>query len=359
MFASSISFTWERPTQPDAFVWEECAFVEREDKTIKGVLTNGLRADFENDMRQAVALVAKPDTPFERYAPLRDALALYRILAETEPTLEGILGFARSYGRLGKGIERPTVNDRSVELGESGRAQVEVVHSYVEPLAHWQTFIVYLRELVRIWDCVQAGNRKALAKVLRWEETIRHIVHEIDWHSKEFAKLLEDWHAARATGGYSGLGTWHRIFEDLPSFFSGLEPLDPKDPIELGTVWVLRCLAVGMEKLVTLQPRRDVVRERIVLDYQPISLLGAIYLQFALAINQETPARRCGACGRWFEVAPDRSRADRTTCSGTCRTRLHRARRRRAKRLRAAGNSLQHIAAKMETDVKTIKKWLE
>jgi hypothetical protein len=126
----------------------------------------------------------------------------------------------------------------------------------------------------------------------------------------------------------------------------------------LGTVWLLRSFSFSMRKLIGLEPRWDASCGRVVLQNTPLSLLGAIYLQFVLAINNVTSSRRCEACGRWFEVAPDRSRSDRTTCSGTCRTRIYRDRQDRARRLFAKGKKPKQIAKELGSDENTIKKWI-
>src|SRR5262249_22018611 len=54
---------------------------------------------------------------------------------------------------------------------------------------------------------------------------------------------------------------------------------------------------------------------RTVFQDMPLSLLGAIYLQFAHAVAGNRPSRRCEVCGRSFELDPAKTRADRRTCS--------------------------------------------
>jgi hypothetical protein len=333
VFANGFSFLWEKPAEPDVFACEERTFLEQEQEG-KGLV-----------------LAVRSRAGFKEYSPLKDSWALYRILAETPPTPDGILAFANRYGRLGKGVERKTPWDIATQSQ----------YPWVEPLTHWKWRILALREILRMWDLVTAGDRQALAKHLIWHSASR--VLEYRGHSQELLKFSNDWLA--------GVGPRQKGHPDLfPSFENwidtffgpllvrGLDPLDPTDTIQLGTLWVLRCLAVGVADLVAMQPRWDYTSNRIVLADTPLSLLGAIYLQFILAVNRDTPSRRCESCGRWFEVAPDKSRADRTTCSGTCRTRLHRARRKKARLMRASGSTPRQIATRLETDIEIVKRWI-
>src|SRR5262249_28052326 len=83
---------------------------------------------------------------------------------------------------------------------------------------------------------------------------------------------------------------------------------------------------------------------RTVFQDMPRSLLGAIYLQLAHAVAGSRPSRRCEVCGRWFELDPAKTRADRRTCSNTCRTKRYRQRQYRARDLHAQGKSPRQIA---------------
>jgi hypothetical protein len=297
-----------------------------------------------------MALVRRLGAAMESYAPLKDSLALYRILSETEPTPEGILGFAIRYGQLGEGVQKTRLWTSATQF----------LDQRVEPLPYWQWRICWLREIVRIWDLVMQGKRKALSEMLDWHE-LSHVV-VLRHHSQEFTKFRDEWLRACGPRRSPRLAE----FPDAESFdqtiFGPLlidfNPHHPEDPVHLGMVWVLRSLAAGMENLVALRPRWVALPGRAVLQEIPLSLLGAIYLQFAQAVNQDTPARRCEACGRWFEVAPDRSRVDRTTCSGTCRTRLYRDRQERARRLFAQGKKPKQIAKELGSDEVTIRKWI-
>jgi hypothetical protein len=98
---------------------------------------------------------------------------------------------------------------------------------------------------------------------------------------------------------------------------------------------------------------------RTVFQDMPLSLLGAIYLQLAHAVAGNRPSRRCEVCRRWFELDPTRTRADRRTCSNTCRTKSYRQRQYRARELYGKGKSPCEIARALGSDVTTVKTWLK
>jgi hypothetical protein len=74
--------------------------------------------------------------------------------------------------------------------------------------------------------------------------------------------------------------------------------------------------------------------------YVPNSLLGAIYLRFALAVSRRTRIRKCVTCERHFELAPGTARADRIFCSVACKSKAYRQRQARARRLHARGEKI-------------------
>jgi hypothetical protein len=331
MFTSSVAFTWKKPTTADALHWEERTFLGEEQKQTR------------------LALVTPYTARFVEYAPLKDTLSLYRIFAETKPTLDGILAFANRYGTL-----RQEVECYALREGDGTRPGLQLV----EPLSEWRWRILWLRDLVRLWDLVAAGNRKALAKVLQCRKPAGII--SFAW-SGELQQMVEEWANRNSAPRYPEILYRDHTLLDVvgaPTDWEILEVPNMDDLVQVGMVCILRSLALGMQKNVALHPRWNSSRQRVVLAETPLTLMGAICLQFALAVNEDTPSRRCEACGRWFEVAPDRSRADRTTCSGTCRTRLYRDRQEQARRLVTQGKKPKQIAKELGSDEATIRKWV-
>jgi hypothetical protein len=369
MFALDSRFTWKRPTTAKVYVWEEKLFMTPEEAEVDGMsdsprLRPNLSLVIDADYVMAKLYPAKRQLK-ETYTPFQDGPnappALYRILAETPPTQEGILGFVSRYGLLGKGVECPALREREREPdedddGEDDDGPEMILDHRVEPLIHWQCCILSLRQVVRIWDQVQADDRRALA-VFAWLEK-----PQVLWYRNHLKKDPNAWEetlkrkSARSLS--KDIARWHHRFKSQPEHLMGLNPIDPNNPIQLGTIWVLRCLTAAMQNLVLPQAHWDATRKWFVPGYQPLSLLGAIYLQFMTAVYQQTPARSCEVCGKWFEIVPGITRSDRTTCSGTCRNRLYFARRERARQLFGKGKKPEQIALELGSEEAIIKNWV-
>ena len=67
-------------------------------------------------------------------------------------------------------------------------------------------------------------------------------------------------------------------------------------------------------------------RSRLGVYVAPGSLLGALWLQFAQAIEHDNNFRRCVECGTWFELTPRTARSDKVYCTNACRTKAYRKR---------------------------------
>jgi hypothetical protein len=91
----------------------------------------------------------------------------------------------------------------------------------------------------------------------------------------------------------------------------------------------------------------------------PRHLLGALWLQFALAVGGEKEYRACPSCRGWFELSPETAKKSKMYCKEACRSRAYRDRKCRAQELAAEGKRPAEVAKELGTDVKTVKKWLD
>lgn len=90
----------------------------------------------------------------------------------------------------------------------------------------------------------------------------------------------------------------------------------------------------------------------------PNTLLGAIWLQLARAVEGNKELRQCGGCGRWFELGPETARKSKNYCSTACRSRAYRGRKEAALRLAAEGKKTDEIANLIGVSSSSIKGWL-
>ena len=100
-------------------------------------------------------------------------------------------------------------------------------------------------------------------------------------------------------------------------------------------------------------------RDRLGLYIVPEGLIGALWLQFARAVERDARFRQCAECTTWFEVSPGRGRTDKQFCSTACRTKAYRKRQAEAARLHGEGQSIEDIARELESDPDTVRGWIE
>ncbi len=96
------------------------------------------------------------------------------------------------------------------------------------------------------------------------------------------------------------------------------------------------------------------------LSMAPLTLLSAMWLQFALAVSGDKQFRECKFCKRMFEISTEQSgfRRHREFCSDSCKTKDYRRRKRTALRLAGSGTSVTSIAERTATDANTVRSWL-
>src|SRR5262249_35060082 len=130
-----------------------------------------------------------------------------------------------------------------------------------------------------------------------------------------------------------------------------LELLTPGDVVLPALFYVQRRINAWIEGAVSPKLLWDEAGGRMGLKLVPGSLLAALWVQFARAIEGNRHYRECKECGRWFEVSPEAARTSRLFCSGPCRSRAYRGRQELAQKLHAKGHTLEEIARELGSDV--------
>jgi hypothetical protein len=279
-------------------------------------------------------LVPCDEHGLRRWEPFDEEPALFRIFAETDPTPEGILGFVNRYGPL---------------LGPAnffGSADAQSVGAI-------RCMILWLRHLLHLWDSIEDNDLKALRQIVQFRNGTIYFQKVLMQAASGHAHYRLDWNPARtrATPGKA----W----------------LEATPPFSLSDVRALAMLCLSGELgselhadcriVVRPQVRVGVVQEydRPAFVIAPTSLWGLLVLQFAKAVEGERRYQRCAVCRRWFLLAPGINRADRQTCSGTCRNRLYFQRQQRAREMHAQGKTPREIARELGSDVKKVRAWIK
>lgn len=275
-----------------------------------------------------------------RYEPLREHTGLFRTFADTETTPEGILQFADAYGLLG--IQDTVESFNSATEANGLTVSKGPARRFVgEKLFSWKNEITRLRGAVLLWDLLSANDEERLKAHIVWEG---HDRVRFDDHSA----LMEDHHWADALVIASRE-------ERNPELLASLVPGDVVQP-----AWVYLLERVNMFLETQTSPvlgRSDDGKVR--LENRPRSLLGALWVQFAKALEGEKRFRQCTECDNWFEVSNSVSRSDKMYCSNACRVRAYQKRKARARVLHDEGLSMVEIAKRLETDPTTVRGWVK
>jgi hypothetical protein len=241
------------------------------------------------------------------------------------PTPDAVLAFANSYGRLGiAGPWRPP----------PGATEPRI---YGESLVDWYAEIEALREQVDVWDLVRHRDLQELARRVRWRDNLPPPGEE------------------RLVTVYPGSYPVDPRSERLGGERDAFDPADIIGPALASIqVNVNQHLSDRVAPRLLSIPRLGEMRVFLV----PNDLLGALWLQFALALAGEKDHQQCARCGTWFEISPERSRPDRVFCSTACRSKAYRRRKELARELHAAGKSFKEIAAELGSKAQQVKKWV-
>jgi hypothetical protein len=293
----------------------------------------GLGFRWQRDRRGRCFLLGPPNDSLLAYQPLVEETGLFLTFAHLDGSEGEFLRFANTYGRLG------TYHTFGPEHGE--------------PFDEWQRHHRWLQFLAQLRnECLKA--RPELDEVVSWEgnEVIYRFPKINDGDS-------EDWrHRGR-------LRQCPRSKKGVPLF----QPGDLAGP----ALWFLghaiqdwlKELA-HWEKPITPQLVWSEQDSRPQFVFGPSSLLGAMICQFAAALHGTWPFKECACCHKFFRLAPGVNRANRLTCSLTCKQYLHNHRVEHARQLHAQGRTVPQIAKELivkpqgkKSSVQIVKTWID
>ena len=245
----------------------------------------------------------------KNYDPFSEAPGLFLVFARLEPTEDAIVGFANAYGIT------------SIRMPD------------------WEAEIRDMRNAIELWQAVETKNEELLAKHVHWD-------NERD--GVRFSSPLTKKVRHRVKGTLPNAGI------ELGRYKQG----DLWEPAQLLLDGVIYCNASWQNVSLIPTRRQSGLTYQILLNSQPDPLLDVIWAQFALAVAESQEFRFCKLCNRPFEVAPQTNRTDRVFCSDTCRVKSYQRRQAKARKMRAAGKKLRDIAKEVETDMRTVKRWV-
>ncbi len=191
---------------------------------------------------------------------------------------------------------------------------------HAEPLSLWENEIRALQIAVRLWGAVESRDEKTIA---------------------EFKEILSN--------------------PDAPLAVRKQMHLDKTDPTMTLLGQIQRFTDHRLQQHVYARFLFPGNQAKLNLVLQPQSLLGALWLQFANAVDGRKKFQWCDTCRLPFEVSREilgRRRSARF-CSTRCRVAQYRSRIERAKALNAEGRPLKEIAGELRTSLRTLRGWLD
>lgn len=281
------------------------------------------------------------------YPPLSRTPFLFRTLAQTPLTEEGILAFAQEYGLLGlhRWVGYADVGD--------GHTMGELVG---ERLQDWRQQITLMALAVTIWDLLRSKDADGLSRYVNWqadEPTPGEARKTGRWRIDAHPDRPPPWDPSRR----EWLNACPQIHAEFRVVLEGNQAENLFVPAEY---WLVSTINDALRKQVSPELAYDSSTARQCLRFQPENLLGALWLLFAQALEQKKEFRACRECGKWFAVSSERDGRTkrRQFCSEACKTRDYRGRQMRAVQGRAEGKTVQEIAQELKTQEATIRRWL-
>jgi hypothetical protein len=260
------------------------------------------------------------------YLPL-EVSGLYRAFAETHMTYVGVWSFVQRYGLLGGFAHHM---------------------AYDEPFKIWLREILRMRQAVLLWDAATARDMATLKRYIKWDGAnavwYRHPVSRIPKFARDMPELFETLISRKGSETY-----WEDPFQSLT----------PGDLIKPALFYVQNEVNASLERTVVPSLLWDPNHLAMKLRLSPGTLLGCLWLQFADSIDNNTLYRECLHCGTPFAVGPGTARMTKLFCSNACRSKNYRERQAKAQRLHAEGRALGDIARELDTDVDTVRAWIE
>ena len=275
------------------------------------------------------------ERPVHWYYPLHQHTGLFRHFAGIEISKDSIQKFANTYGLLGgnlsKSILLPLKDSVQIPPGKGRKPKRRGTLGIGETARSWVDEISEMRRALMFWDLVAAKDRKRLSQHVHW---VRPDAVRIDFES-----------------GSSWIAT-----PEIRSY--RLDQIPKGDVIRPTLFYIQEIINKHVEGRVSPRLLWDTQRQQMSMHIVPNSLIGALWLQFARAVDGEKKYERCLECKTWFEVSLEAARTNRKYCKDACRFKAYRQRQNEARRLHIMGLSIKEIAKRLDSDIATVKSWI-
>ena len=281
------------------------------------------------------------------YRPLGDVPTLFVEFADTPGTFSDLAAFANRFGSLGGDAEV----EFSMRTVEGGTARLRG-----EPFFWWLDFAAEVRLAIELWAASKRRTSRGFGgRVERTDDGDVFLAipppsgHDQDLGARSAVASvpMDKLHGLAQAGRNAEIAAFWKdqlacdasVWNDLggKNLVSSkqfhperAQAVKGASPSALASFAFADLINAGLEGRVS--PLVDWSRDDRAhhLRLAPNSLLGAIWLQFAMAADENRSYERCSSCDGWFEISPGHGRPDKTYCSNACRMRAYRKRKSRA-----------------------------
>ena len=269
-------------------------------------------------------LIPRSSDQPKRYTPLAEQPGLFRRFADLEESEEAVVAFASRFGSL----VRP---HRSVRPPWNPTTLIDGT------LVKWGREVQILRAVVTLQEAISSQDLDAIDALLH--RNVGGVTLRVSdkWLLVPRIRLT-----AEDTTRDARLAVARRVLDHAVT--SGLQARSTLKLPDQGPAFQLQMVHGELQTV-------------------PANLLGAMWLQFAVALDEGKQFRKCRArdCPTvWFEVStgPLGVREDSDFCSARCRHTAYRDRKNLAKQMHRDGVSVKEIAKSLKTDVRRVRAWL-
>lgn len=253
---------------------------------------------------------------------------------------DDIAQFASSHGLLGGGPRIGIATSRETSVDGPGIKG--------ELRSYWRGHIREMKEAVDLWDDIQAKDETALKNRIQWRSPTL-----ITYEGEERVAPLSGMRFHNST--IIALNTAERRHH--PEL---IERLRPGDLLTPARIHLIQTINEKLRPYVEFGLRLADDFKHVVTINQPVCLVGALWFQIAMAVQDFASFRTCDNCGKWLRVLPGGYRINRRTCNDRCRVQFYDRRKAAARKLYAAGTSVEEIAKRLDyQDRKQIEIWIK
>lgn len=271
---------------------------------------------------------------------------LFRTFAETDSTLDSIMLFTQRFGLLGM-LPIHILNDKNAHIGNtlSCPAASSLEFTYGFPVEIFIAESNRMKASIDLWDLYRTWNFQELDQRLNYKIANGKPISFLFSYPPQGDK-------ERVVGRRQGV---NYVF---PNSDLVLDMTDPTYLFKAARALVFQEINYCLSKTSVVDIGESHVKKGFPIRFSAKALLDGLWYQFAFSVAGNYDYRSCDECGMWYQIVPEIARTNRKYCSNACRSRAYRKRQAEAVMLHKQGYPIEEIATRLETDVKTAKRWI-